>query len=380
MTSPSEMDLERELSRIDTYPLRRRSGDLFERSLVGPIFYVLASLLLLAVSDYWSRWGAWSLAPAGFFLATWAARVRHRLPADDDLPRWTRRHWLIIHTGSLAWGLVPAFVGWNEARPDSAILVASLSTMAFCTATSHSFATHPSHARVTMLLLFLPGVTVFLLAAAELRSTGLTLFVYGFYLLANLRRSAREYERQLETEVALLRSRAEVSALSLTDALTGLANRRGYEQAWARVASTSLREGRPVALLVFDLDHFKQVNDRRGHVGGDECLRHFATLLRGEFRRDSDFLARLGGEEFIALLPGLDEAAARARAEALRQKVQATPCRFDGVEIPLSVSGGLAMLDVAAPDSTFKRADAACYAAKDAGRNCIVAWSPSLRA
>lgn len=381
VTAPPAADLSAELARVDTYRLRRSVRDLYGRALVGPVFYLLAWLLLLPVSDGVRSASGWAAVPALVFCGLWWARYRHRPPGEDAdaaaLERWSGVHWRIVHVGSIFWGTVPALVGWLERRPDSAILIAALSTMAFCTAASQAFAMHPGRARVTIFFLMAPGVTVFL-SLGELRSTGVTLFFYSLYLLANLRRSATEYGHQVDTEVELLRSRAEVALLSVTDPLTGLPNRRNYELVWPQASSEAVRQQAPLGLLVLDLDHFKRVNDRLGHLGGDACLRHFAGLLRQQFRRESDFIARIGGEEFIVILPGTTAVAAQGLAEELRALVAATPCRFGAESIELTVSVGVAALEAPGqldPAVTFEHADAACYVAKKAGRNRVELWA-----
>lgn len=370
------------MARLDTYTLRRSSHDLYARGLVGPVFYLMAYLLLLAVSDYVQRWSWLVMAPTAVFGLLWWLRYRHKAPAADATPeafqKWNRGHWLLIHLGSVAWSAVPSVVGWLEHKPNSAILIAALSTMAFCTAVSQSFAMHPAQARLSILILMGPAVAVFVLPGLELRSIGITLFFYSLYLLANLRRSATEYAHQLDTEVELIRSREEVALLSLTDPLTGLPNRRHYELAWEQTASAAQRQQASLALLVLDLDHFKRVNDRHGHLGGDAGLRHFAQVLRQHFRREHDFIARIGGEEFIVILPGTSAEGAAAMAEQLRSTLAASPCRFGAEEIPQTVSVGVATAE-ADPAATFQRADAACYAAKQSGRDRVVCWTAELR-
>ena len=373
-----------ELARIDTYRLRRSVRDLYARALVGPLFYVVAWVLLLLVSDYVRRAGWWVVTPALVFCGFALARYRHRTPGEDAsaerLERWAREHWAIIQLGSLCWGAVPALVGYLERKPDSGILIAALSTMAFGTASSQAFAMSAARARLTLLLLMAPGVAMFL-SVDELRATGVTMFFYALYLVANLRRHAAEYAHQVDTELELLRSREEVALLSLTDELTGLPNRRNYEVVWPQASSAALRQQQPLTLLVLDLDHFKTVNDQHGHLGGDACLRHFAGLLRQHFLRGSDFLARIGGEEFIVLLPGSTAEAARAQAEELRALVEKTPFPFGGQDISMTVSVGVATLEApnVDPSVTFEHADAACYAAKNAGRNRVETWLPLPR-
>lgn len=373
-----------ELARIESYALRRSSRDLYGRGLIGPIFYVFAYVLLLSVSDYVQRGGWWVVLPALFFAVLGWARWVHKLPPDDAptemLARWKKVHWLIIHAGSVTWGLVPALAGWLEGKPDSAILVTSLSTMAFCTAGSQAFAMNPAQARVTILALITPGIVVFLLPGHELRPTGVTLFLYSFYLLANLRRSAKEYAQQVQTEMELLRSRAEVALLSLTDSLTGLFNRRHYDVVWTQAAATAVRAQEPLALLMLDLDHFKRVNDAHGHVAGDACLKHFAGLLKEHFRRESDMVARTGGEEFAVVLPSTTEEKALELSESLRTLLLARPFQLGELALPLTVSVGIAVVEPGnpEPDLAYARADTACYAAKRAGRDRVVAWRPTL--
>jgi diguanylate cyclase (GGDEF)-like protein len=120
-----------------------------------------------------------------------------------------------------------------------------------------------------------------------------------------------------------------------------------------------------------DIDHFKHVNDRHGHLVGDTVLRRAADLLRANLRGDS-VLTRYGGEEFVVLLPvaGLDEA--RAVAERLRKAFETDRCEFEGAQIAITISAGLALLTPGEPlEAALSRADAALYRAKNGGRNRV---------
>lgn len=151
-----------------------------------------------------------------------------------------------------------------------------------------------------------------------------------------------------------------------TDELTGLPNRRGLERAMAMLES-----GR-AAMLIADLDHFKRVNDRYGHVAGDAALRHLAGLLRRALRTQ-DMAVRIGGEEFALWLPDADLAVATDVAERVRAMIESTPLQWSGQEITLTCSLGVA----SAPGSTtvienlYSMADAALYRAKERGRNRV---------
>lgn len=170
----------------------------------------------------------------------------------------------------------------------------------------------------------------------------------------------------------------ELQARATTDDLTGLDNRRRFI---ARVQEETVRLQRNragrAAVLMCDLDHFKRVNDTWGHAAGDRVLTHFAQLLRHELRK-VDSAGRVGGEEFAILLPGAGAEDALAFAERLRRRVEQTAATFEGERIPITVSIGIAELDVAldAGDKALKHADQALYRAKSAGRNRACLFRP----
>ncbi|MDX9843684.1 MAG: sensor domain-containing diguanylate cyclase [Aquabacterium sp.] len=186
-------------------------------------------------------------------------------------------------------------------------------------------------------------------------------------LQASLQRT-QELEAERETLITELRQ------LSHRDHLTGLMNRRAFDDLAPAQLAQSERRRWPLALLLFDLDHFKRINDQHGHETGDQVLQHVAQLAQAQLR-SGDLLARYGGEEFIALLPDCDVDAALALAERLRQAMQQEPLHLpDGSMLHLSASFGLATrsagLQASLPE-LFSRADAALYAAKAQGRNQV---------
>jgi len=185
---------------------------------------------------------------------------------------------------------------------------------------------------------------------------------------ATLEALVAERTRQLSEANALL------AELSVTDPLTGLANRRALEtraeDEWRRVA----RAGGGLAVVMLDVDHFKEYNDTLGHIAGDECLRRVADTLRRLAQRPGDFVARYGGEEFSCLLSGLDREAACAHAERLRLAIEelALPHPASPLGPVVTTSVGVAW------DTPFVHenwrgilaaADAALYRAKQKGRN-----------
>ncbi|MBI4987856.1 MAG: GGDEF domain-containing protein [Rhodocyclales bacterium] len=160
-----------------------------------------------------------------------------------------------------------------------------------------------------------------------------------------------------------------------TDPLTGAMNRLALTENIAREISRARRGDRPLSLLMFDLDHFKQLNDRLGHQAGDEALRAVSGLTHHELRA-SDILARYGGEEFVAVLPDTDKARAVETAERLRRRLEALKiANGDGTALTASYGVSTFPLDGTDLESLIGRADAMLYAAKQAGRNCVMAES-----
>ena len=166
------------------------------------------------------------------------------------------------------------------------------------------------------------------------------------------------------------RQNIELAALSSTDGLTRLPNHSAWLEAVEREFARCRREDGRAAVLMMDLDHFKQINDGHGHAAGDEVLRGVSEVLR-EVVRAHDIPGRYGGEEFGVLLPGTDVAGAEAIAERIRRKIEWAS--FAG-EVKVTASIGCAALDAAdaTPASWVARADRALYAAKAAGRNRAV--------
>jgi two-component system, cell cycle response regulator len=156
---------------------------------------------------------------------------------------------------------------------------------------------------------------------------------------------------------------AQLARSAVTDGLTGVPNRRAFDEALAREASRATRTGDPLGLVMLDIDHFKRLNDTLGHQAGDEALRSVARALAGEVRL-SDTVARYGGEEFVVLLPGLDGDEALVTAERLRAAVAAA---HPGVTVSAGVAA--APYDAADPRSLVEAADRALYASKRCGRD-----------
>ncbi len=204
-------------------------------------------------------------------------------------------------------------------------------------------------------------------------------------LVARIRAHARSYRAQIERDAAyreleklkhqLEEQNRALERMSVQDGLTGVANRRHFDDKLERAWRRSLRDGTPVSLVMIDVDHFKLYNDLFGHPGGDDGLRAVAKALAGVIHRPDDVLARYGGEEFSAILPATDSAGATQVAEAMRLAVSSL-----GIPHPKSGSGRMTislgvgtMVPTAAatPTALIELADSRLYEAKRGGRDRV---------
>lgn len=172
------------------------------------------------------------------------------------------------------------------------------------------------------------------------------------------------------------RTEAALARMARVDSLTDCWNRAEIlKRVEDRQAEARHGEDGPNTVLMLDMDYFKQVNDRYGHLGGDAALRHFCDQLRACVR-ECDSIGRLGGEEFLVLLAGADVDVAQAVYARLRASLRQNPAEIDGEAVTLSVSGGIARFspDDANASDVLRRADFALYQAKRAGRDCAVQY------
>ncbi len=163
---------------------------------------------------------------------------------------------------------------------------------------------------------------------------------------------------------------ADLEKLAMIDVLTGVANRRHFETRAALEITEARRSGHALGAIAIDLDHFKRINDCYGHATGDAVLQQFAAVVTLQLRA-IDLFARIGGEEFVILLPGSDREHSLAAAERVREAVATAPIEVGGHSMPVTASFGVAALadDDDDIESVMSRADRALYRAKAAGRN-----------
>lgn len=188
-----------------------------------------------------------------------------------------------------------------------------------------------------------------------------------------LEQRVRERTTELDTALhELADANRKLTEISHTDGLTGVHNRAYFTQVFATEWRRAQRAGEPLSLLLLDIDHFKKVNDTYGHLAGDACLKRVATAITGLLHRPADMVFRMGGEEFVVLLPNTDTQGAFHVAERIRTATAALDIEFEARRIPVTVSVGVCSTvpDPALDEETLIRnADVAMYEAKNSGRN-----------
>ncbi|MCZ8521031.1 MULTISPECIES: diguanylate cyclase [Paenibacillus] len=198
-----------------------------------------------------------------------------------------------------------------------------------------------------------------------------------------LQELAEAFNRMTHSLRTVIDSNLFLQQLSTRDGLTGIANRRCYDETLEREWRSLAADSRPIALILFDIDYFKRYNDLYGHQAGDECLRQVAGILQEQVG-PGNLAARYGGEEFVVLLPGQGEEEAIRTAERFRQALASRPIPHRQSEVSGSVTVSIGISAAAAsitgdPDDLLQEADQALYEAKRSGRNRIVTYTTRNR-
>ena len=361
----------------EAFALWREVQETRVRTRLGGFYYLLAWLLAWLFSADPLALLASGLGGSALFAALLLARQLHCAELGDNpvqLQRWLDQHWALLLLTALAWGQAHAWILYRAEFADSA-LIATLATIAFCTAMTFNFAMRRQRALLAIALLYLPGLAVLALDWTRQLALLVTLSCYLSYLLLVLGRSHREYRATLAMELKLLEQQARLDLLSRTDSLTQLGNRYQFNTLFPALVAGAQRRGEPLSLVLLDIDWFKRINDEHGHTSGDACLQAFAERLRKVFRRDGDALLRLGGEEFGVLMPNTNLIQAAALAERFRQDLAHNGLRLSGRQLPLTASLGVGSFDVEMDDDAdafFRRVDRALYRAKEQGRDRLV--------
>ncbi|MCA1794475.1 MAG: GGDEF domain-containing protein [Desulfotignum sp.] len=360
---------------------RRVVSDLKKRSTSGVFFYMLVPPILFFTDNYIQRHVTVSLVFLGVFFVICLFRLAHVYVSKKISDRYESLNTGIfifsILLTALSWGVGSAYI-LHQSGEQAMHSIMLICTVGFCAGGVMSFMPLLQLAVAYNLLMLVPAISAIFLRG-DTHTLGFAMILYSVYLVLITLRGNHEYWTAMENEHLLEEKSRELKKASRTDALTGLYNRRYFDELFDLEWGLSGRRKTPLTLLMCDIDHFKKVNDTHGHQAGDEYLKLVSQYLRSVFQRDTDLVARYGGEEFVVLLPDRGADQALSLAEQFRKKIADAVLEYNNQNIRTTISLGIASCT---PGSDMNRdrlitlADNALYAAKDAGRNRVVVDTP----
>lgn len=243
-----------------------------------------------------------------------------------------------------------------------------MAMFAFISGGTHSFSPDRALSLSYLCCLVLPAFAATIFLSDDNVVLGLLLAIYMVFMAVQVTRLSNEYKQLVEQQHVL-------KQLTNLDSLTGIANRRYFDNAIDLAWNTHIRTGANLSLLIIDIDHFKRVNDTHGHQIGDEVICLVANTIKKICQRESDTVARIGGEEFAVLIAVSDENDVLRLAEKIRMTIARSPVRVDSQIINITVSVGVGIC-TPSPDkdkaTLFKVADRCLYEAKEQGRDRVI--------
>ncbi|WP_168204002.1 GGDEF domain-containing protein [Aliikangiella coralliicola] len=350
--------------------------DLLNRSIPGIVIYaILWPIIIFPVGFHLEHWDiSWRfmIALAGVSFLRWVQRQLTQLWYP-----YHRRSWLIFFATSsfvqaLLWGsLFILAIHDPRFEPIRFVIVLAIGGMASGAMSALNPRLWVSVTNVCLILS--PGIyaSFFLV---ENYSQGILITIYLAYLVMLSRRSNKEYLRAFRIESQLESQRKELERINKIDPLTSIFNRGHFNTAFEFQWNAGIRSQQEQSLLMIDVDNFKLINDQHGHLFGDECLIYVANSISSAAKRKTDLIARFGGEEFAVLLSDTSLDEAHQLAETIRVEIESKPFVFDGIELVVTVSIGVASFIPSAGINSIQlvdNADKALYLAKEQGRNCV---------
>jgi diguanylate cyclase (GGDEF)-like protein len=355
----------------------RLMRDLAERSIPGiPAYIAIWSVVIFASGFHDTHTTVAYPAWIGFLIVS-ALRLVYQL-THQGLFRFspTLSYGLFLTSILIPAGLWGALFVYCILGPNTEDfrLLMVMATAGLCSGAMTSFAPDRRIAITYLLIVLLPAC--FAIAWFNPEETPLLYLMLSYivFTLLQLTRGSREYWSALENEAALAEKTRQLEDISKIDGLTGIYNRRHFNQILDLEWKRGSRENRLLTLIMLDIDHFKHINDTFGHLAGDDYLKSIAAILKGSFKRCTDVIARYGGEEFAILLPATPLADAAILAESLRQNVAEHRSKSGKIHLRATVSLGLASCipdHKTPPEHLISLADKALYQAKTAGRNQV---------
>ncbi|MCV2883544.1 GGDEF domain-containing protein [Aestuariibacter sp. AA17] len=353
-------------------PMEQRiATDLEERALNGAYVYLAAWLIIGGGAGYHLQQPTifWSLSFALLLLGILRLLAYY---SSDTLRRRSKTMWrgLLYFNALIPTLILSSMFAVSMVLPahQSIYLFLMMANFAFVSGGTVSFSPNRTLSLAYLFCTVAPPFIASVFFATENRVLGMLMALYAIFMSIQVTRLNREYAQLIEQQQKL-------KALSNKDALTGIGNRRFFDNALSLGWNTHIRTQANLSLLIIDIDHFKRVNDTFGHATGDKVIVKVAETIQRVCQRKSDTVARIGGEEFAVLIAVAHVEDVSRLAERIRDKVSKTFIRHDGEPLSVTVSvGGCVCEPDAAKDQNrmFERADQALYQAKNEGRNRVV--------
>lgn len=290
-------------------------------------------------------------------------------PQGEDILAWEMPYFVTQLLSSISWGIGAVYIMPIDSQLHQVVIYYFL--MGLSGGAIFVYSANRTMTLVTIASLLLP-ITGWFLIQGGLLSIGLVMGAVVFYIYTI--RAGKILSLTLNKSFMLAHelndAKEAAETLALKDELSGLNNRRAFYDKGKMLVDYCQRNNEVFSVIIIDIDHFKKINDKFGHAAGDATIIQVGSILLHVIRK-SDLCARIGGEEFGILLKASASDTAVQLAEKLRQKIAATPIAFNGEDIAISASFGVAdgNLDL---DTLLKRADAALYKAKETGRNRVI--------
>ncbi len=363
-----------EFKKYQLYP--RVIDDLKKRSTIGIIFYLSTACIVLFTDNYYLRHPEFS-NPFLFSLSgICLLRLFHLYFAQWVQPKLEKlnNHIFILSVAvtALIWGIGFAKFMIQDGEL-SATLLMTMCTIGLCAGGALAFIPDLRLSILFSFFMLVPAMGIMIFYQINMPLV-ISLGIFFIYLCFIAHRGNREYWDALGNEFLLEEKSKAHEKISRIDDLTKLYNRRYFDESLSFEWSRSVRLQSPISIIMFDIDDFKRINDNYGHLAGDQYLKATAKMIKKIFKRDTDIIARYGGDEFIALIPNTPLENVCMMAEKVRLEIEAFHLEFEGQTIQASISSGAA---ICIPDkndffqSLISRADKALYQSKTSGRNKV---------
>jgi diguanylate cyclase (GGDEF)-like protein len=341
--------------------------DLKKRSSIGIIFYLIIAYVVLHSNNYYDRHPVFSNQFLFSVVFVCLFRFIHLIVSQRISSAYYSLNksifiFLVSMTG-LVWGLGLSQFMIQDGEPETKLLM-FMSSAGLCSGGAVAFIPSLSLSIAFSTFMLAPVIISLIVYNIDL-PVMIMILLYLIYMVLMAKRGNKEYWDALENEQLL-------EKMSRTDSLTGLHNRRYFDQMFGFEWQLAKRNQTSLSAIICDIDHFKQVNDQFGHLAGDAYLEKIAKELQFVFRRATDVVARYGGEEFIVILPNESLDKVVAMAENVRTNIENLSLKFHEQQVQTTVSLGIATCVPQPSDRKellISKADKALYQAKTSGRN-----------